>query len=242
MVRRFAEYLSAVDPRTEIPASEILPYRYYRKPPYIYTDAEISNLIAAVGRLPSPEDFRAYTHSTLLALLAVTGMRISEPLGLDRDDVDLKRGIITVRQTKFDKSRLIPIHASTNEKLRAYARRRNKVFPNPKSRSFFLSERGTRPTEWTVRRWFVIASHQIGLRGPKDSRGPRLHDLRHRFAVKTLLNWYRTGADVDQLMPVLTTYLGHGHLADTYWYISATPELLAQATRRLEESKGRLSQ
>ena len=242
MVRRFAQYLSATDPRTEIPAAELLPYRFHRKPPYIYTDDEILALIHAAKNLPSPRGLRAQTYSTLFGLIAVTGMRVSEPLGLDCGDVDLKRGILTVRQTKFGKSRLIPIHPSTNEELLKYARRRDRVCPNPRTQSFFLSERGTRPRDWTAQRWFVILSRQIGLRGPEDSRGPRIHDLRHRFAIKTLVNWYRAGENVDQLMPVLTTYLGHGHVADTYWYISATPELLEQATRRLEESNERLSQ
>jgi integrase len=242
MVRRFAEYLGATDPRTEIPAAELLPYRYHRKPPYIYTDDEILAIIDAAKKLQSPRGLRAHTYSTLFGLIAVTGMRVSEPLGLDCGDVDFEQGILTVRQTKFGKSRLIPIHPSTNEELHKYAQRRDTICPNPRTQSFFVSERGTRPRDWTAQRWFVILSRQIGLRRPEDKRGPRIHDLRHRFAVKTLVNWYRAGEDVDQLMPVLATYLGHGHVADTYWYISATPELLELATRRLEESNGRLSQ
>jgi integrase len=236
---RFAEYLSATDPRTEIPPQELLPYRYHRKPPYIYTDVEILNLIRAAKQLPPPGGLRAQTYSTLIGLIAVTGMRMGEPIGLDRNDVDLKEGILTVRQAKFGKCRLVPLHPSTTKKLREYARLRDRSCPSPQSRSFFVSERGTRLTDWTVRRWFIILSRKIGLRGPKDSHGPRLQDLRHGFAINTLLNWYRTGVDVEQKMPVLTTYLGHGHVADTYWYISAVPELLRQATLRLEESNRR---
>ncbi len=239
MVRRFAEYLSATDARTEIPPQELLPYRYRRKPPYIYTDAEILNLICAAKRLPPPGGLPAHTYSTLIGLIAVTGMRMSEPIGLDRTDVDLKQGVLTVRQAKFGKSRIVPLHTSTTEKLHEYARLRNRLCPNPQSPSFFVSERGTRLTDHTVRRWFVILSRQIGLRGPEDSHGPRLHDLRHGFAIKTLLNWYRAGVDVDRHMPVLATYLGHTHVADTYWYISAAPELLRQATLRLEKSNRR---
>jgi len=239
MVRRFAEYLSATDPLTEIPPQELLPYRYHRKPPYIYTDVEILNLIRAAKQLPPPGGFRAQTYSTLIGLIAVTGMRIGEPIGLDRKDVDLKQGVLTVHQAKFGKSRLVPLHPSTTEKLTEYARFRDRLCPNPQSPSFFVSERGTRLTDDTVRRWFVILSRKIGLRGPKDSHGPRLHDLRHGFAIKTLLNWYRAGVDVDRQMPVLTTYLGHGHVADTYWYISAAPELLRQTTLRLEKSNRR---
>ena len=237
IVRNFAKYHSTVDPRTEIPPEKLLPYRYRRIPPYIYTDAEISKLISTAKKLPSPRGLRAPTLSTLLGLLAVTGMRMSEPINLDRKDVDLKNGILTIHQTKFDKSRLIPVHISTRNKLREYALLRDKLCPNPISPSFFISERGTRLTCWTVRHWFVILSHEIGLRGPDDSYGPRLHDLRHGFAIKTLLNWYRSGCDVENNIPILTTYLGHGHVADTYWYISATPELLQLAALRLEKRK-----
>ena len=237
MVRNFAKYHSAIDPRTEIPPEELLPYRYRRIPPYIYTDAEISKLISTAKKLPSPRGLRAPTLSTLFGLLAVTGMRMSEPVNLDRKDVDLKNGILTIHQTKFDKSRLIPVHISTRNKLREYARLRDKLCSKPKSPSFFISGRGTRLTDWTVRRWFVILSHQIGFRGMDDSYGPRLHDLRHGFAIKTLLNWYRSGCDVESNLPILTTYLGHGHVADTYWYISATPELLQLAALRLEKGK-----
>jgi len=239
MVRRFAQYLSAADPRTEIPPQELLPYRYHRKPPYIYADVEILNLIRAAKELPPPGGLRAQTYSTLIGLIAVTGMRIGEPIGLDRKDVDLEQGVLTVRQTKFGKSRLVPLHPSTTEKLTEYARFRDRLCPSPQSPSFFVSERGTRLTDYTVRRWFVILSRQIGLRGPEDSHGPRLHDLRHRFAIKTLLDCYRAGVDVERQMPVLATYLGHGHVADTYWYISAAPELLRQATLRLEETNRR---
>ena len=239
MVRCFAEYLSATDPRTEIPPQELLPYRYHRKPPYIYSDAEILNLIDAAKKLPPPGGLRAHTYSALFGLLAVTGLRISEPIGLDRQDVDLKQGVLTVRQSKFGKSRFVPLHPSATEKLRHYARQRDQTFPTPRSASFFVSEGGTRLAHYTVRRWFVVLSRRIGLRGPQDSHGPRLHDFRHGFAIKTLLNWYRTGVDVDQRMPVLSTYLGHTNVANTYWYISAAPELLRQATLRLEESNRR---
>lgn len=237
MVRDFAKYQSAIDPRTEIPPEDLLPYRYRRKPPYVYTDAEIGMMIRSAKKLPSPRGLRAPTLSTLLGLLAVTGMRLSEPIHLDRKDVDLKNGILTIRKTKFGKSRLVPVHASTRKKLREYAHLRDKLCLQPVSPSFFVSERGTRLTDWTVQRWFVILSHQIGLRSPGDSYGPRLHDLRHHFAIKTLVNGYRSGCDVENIIPTLTTYLGHGHYSDTYWYISATPELLQLAALRLETGK-----
>jgi integrase len=164
-------------------------------------------------------------------------MRASEPLNLDIKDVDLKRGILTVRETKFDKSRLVPVHISTRDKLRKYARLRDKICPRPQSPSFFISGRGTRLRYDTLRRWFIILSHQIGLRNPGDSYEPRLHDLRHGFAIKAMLGWYRSGVNVEQNIVALTTYLGHGHVNDTYWYISAVPELLQLAALRLEKRK-----
>lgn len=159
-------------------------------------------------------------------------MRVGEAISLDRKDVDLGQGLLTVRQAKFSKSRLVPVPFTTQKQLLAYARVRDRICPHPNTPSFFISERGTRLTDCTVRRWFVIVSHRIGLRAPTDRRGPRIHDLRqhagnrvmpdrhnrHRFAYRTLLNWYRRDMDVEAHPPKLTTYLGHGHVADTYWY------------------------
>jgi integrase len=238
MVRRFARYVSAYDARTEIPPHGLLPYRSRRLKPYLYTDEEIARLIRAAKRLPSPLGLRAATYATLLGLLAVTGMRVSEPVGLDRDDVDLSRGILTIRRTKFGKSRMLPLHASTLEALQHYVKLRDRLFPRVKS--FFVNERGSRLNVSIVERTFVRLSRRIGLRGPSDSYGPRLHDFRHRFAVQTLLRWYRGGINVERHLPELSTYLGHVHVADTYWYISAVPELLRLATLRLEEKGGRL--
>lgn len=234
MVRIFAQFHSAVDPRTEIPPPGLLPFRYRRKPPYIYDDGEISRLLEASSHLRSVIGLRASTYSTLFGLLAVTGMRVSEPIALNRWDVDLLRGILTVRLTKFGKSRLIPVHLSTVEKLAEYSRLRDRLFTSPRCPKFFVSEQGTRLTYWSVRWTFVKLSREISLRGPHDSHGPRLHDLRHTFAVKTLLRWYQTGVDVECHMPELATFLGHTHVNDTYWYISAVPELLRLANKRLD--------
>lgn len=241
MVRRFAQYVGSIDRRTEVPAQELLPYRFHRKAPYLYSDKEVCDLIAAIRQLPDPKDLRAVSNGMLFGLLAVTGMRVGEAIGLDRKDVNLRQGLLTIRQTKFNKSRLVPLHATTQKKLRSYERRRDQSCPRPKSPSFFLSERGTRLTPSTVRHWFILASRKIGLRGQTDRRGPRIHDLRHCFAIKTILNWYRHGVDVETHLPELTTYLGHGHVADTYWYISSTPELLKLATQRLEHQRGGVS-
>jgi integrase/recombinase XerD len=234
MVRNFAKFRSSMDPRTEIPPQGLLPSRYRRKPPHIYADGEISRLLKASNHLSSVIGLRASTYCTLLGLLAVTGMRVSESIALNRRDVDLLRGILTIRLTKFGKSRLIPVHLSTVEKLTEYSRLRDRLFSSPRSPSFFVSEKGMRLTHWTVRRTFVKLSREIGLRAPHDSHGPRLHDLRHTFAVKTLLRWYQKGTDIECHMPKLATFLGHTHVNDTYWYISAVPELLRLASKRLD--------
>ncbi len=236
IVRGFARYQSAIDPRTEVPSQELMPYRYHRRPPYIYRTVEIKRLIKAAQQLHSPLGLRAATYSTIFGLLAVTGMRISEPINLNRKDVDLINGILTVYQSKFGKSRLVPIHPSTQKALQHYECLRSKIFPKPGTESFFISEQERRPTDWTVRRTFVQLSRQIGLRGPHDSHGPRLLDFRHSFATKTLLAWYRNGMSVDRHMSELSTYLGHAHVTDTYWYLSAVPELLQLAAMRLEQS------
>ena len=238
MVRMFAKYLSTIDPQNEIPPHGLLPYRYHRKPPYLYSNKEIRKLIEAGKNLSSTIGLRPYTYSTLFGLLAVTGMRIREPIHLDRKDVDLAQGVLTIHQTKFGKSRLVAIHPSTRRILQVYEQQRDKIIPNPYDPSFFISDKGTRLTDNTVRWTFVKLSRQIGLRCSCDSHGPRLHDFRHRFAVQTLINWYRSGTNIEQQMPKLAAYLGHTHVNDTYWYLSAIPELMELATMRIRETKG----
>lgn len=234
-VRSFARHWSATEPRTEIPPLGLLPHRYKRTTPYIYSDEEIRRLLNAAKNLPPPTDLRRWTYHGLFGLMAVTGLRISEALALNRDDVDLKQGLLTIRLTKFSKSRLVPIHPSTVKTLQQYAHQRDCLHPRPPSPRFFISNRGTPLTDCMARWTFVKLSRQIGLRKISDSFGPRLHDLRHRFAVTTLLNWYRRGVDVEQRLPLLSTYLGHAHVTDTYWYLSAIPELLALTRDRLEK-------
>lgn len=238
VVRRFAQYLSASAPRTEIPPAGLLPFRYRRPQPYLYSDAEVRRLLRAARRIPSRTGLRAATYATLIGLLAVTGLRISEALGLDERDVDRADGVLTIRRTKFGKSRLVPLHPSTTRALRRYVRVRDRLHPLRATDSFFLGERGRRLTEWTARWTFNKLSRETGVRGPTDRRGPRLHDFRHRLAVKTLVGWYRQGVDVERRLPVLSTYLGHGHVTDTYWYLTAVPELLRLAADRLEGRGG----
>ena len=235
MVRRFASWRSATDPRTEVPPEGLMPYRYYRKPPYIYSDDEIERLIAAASELPSSNGLRARSFSTLFGLLSVTGMRVSEALMLDHEDVDLEQGTLTIRRTKFGKSRFVPVHSSTRDVLKRYDELRVRVFPRPATPAFFVSERGNRITEWSARYTFAKISQQIGLRAAAKGhgRGPRIHDMRHRFAAHTLIEWYRAGVDVERELPKLATYLGHVHVNETYWYLEAVPELLQLVTQRL---------
>jgi integrase len=235
MIRPFAKWQSATDPRTEVPPKGLLPRRRCRKAPYIYTDREIEAIVHAAGALPSSKGLNSATFSTLFGLIAVTGMRVSEPLGLDRQDVDLTKGVLTIRRTKFRKSRLVSLHLSTADALKDYAQTRDKILPTVTTSSFFVSERGTRITKASADYTFAKVSQKIGLRPPakRYSRGPRLHDMRHRFAARTLIEWYRSGVDVEREMPKLAAYLGHTHINDTYWYIDAVPELLQLATLRL---------
>lgn len=236
MVRGLARYRLATDPRTEVPSSDLLPYHFRRPVPYIYTDGEVNGLIRAARQLSSLAGLRPCTYATLFGLLAVTGMRTNEPLQLDREDVDLNHGVLTVRGAKFGKCRYVPIHPSTQAALQHYAAQRDRLCANPHSPGFFVSERGTRITHWSLRWTFVKLSHEIGLRGPADSHGPRLLDFRHRFAVNTLIRWYRCGIDVERHLPELATYLGHAHITDTYWYLTAVPELMHLAAQRLEQA------
>jgi integrase/recombinase XerD len=219
-----------------VPPPGLLPDRYRRRPPYIYRDQEVARLVRAAARLPSSGGLRAHTYTTLFGLLAATGLRLSEALALDRDDVDLRAGVLAVRRTKFGKSRFVPVHDSTRQALRRYVAQRDGRIPHPASPAFLLSDRGTRVTQCSARYNFVVVSRAIGLRPPArghaHGRGPRLHDLRHRLAARTLVRWYREGREVERELPKLATYLGHVHVADTYWYIEAVPELLRLATER----------
>jgi integrase len=190
--------------------------------------------MTAARTLASP--LKAVTYETLVGLLATTGMRMGEAIRLDRADLDWNNGVLTVRSSKFGKSREVPLHPSTLGALRAYQRRCDQLCPRPKAPSFFISTTGTRLDQPTVGATFVMLARQAGL-GPRSPRcRPRPHDLRHSFAVRTLLNWYRAGDNVESKLPLLSTYLGHVSPASTYWYLTAAPELLALASKRLEHA------
>lgn len=234
-VRSFARHRSATDPRTQIPPVGLLPYRPKRTQPYMYSDEQIKELLRAALKLPAKNCLRPWTYHCLFGLLSVTGLRVSEAQNLELQDVDLRAGVLTIRGAKFGKSRLVPLHASTRRVLADYMARRERMWANrPVSSYLFVSNWGNRLDGGDIRRTFYALSRQIGLRGPSDSHGPRLHDMRHGFASKTLLRWYRAGENAERRLPILSAYLGHVHWSDTFWYLSALPELMHEAMSRLE--------
>ncbi len=234
VVRGFATYLHTLDSTTEVPPTDLLPDRSHRAVPYLYSDENIAGLVEAAETLRSP--LRVLTYQTLIPLLAVTGMRVGEAIRLDTNDLDFEQDLLTVRLSKFGKSRELPLRISTLDALREYLRRRDRLHPNPKASSLFISTAGTRLLYCNVNWTFLRLVHQAGLKPRSKTCRPRLHDLRHSFAVRTVIDAYRADADVDARLPLLSTYLGHVHPANTYWYLSAAPELLALAGKRLERS------
>lgn len=240
MIRRFAQWRQLADIRTEIPPADLLPGRYRRRPPHLYREEDLPRLLAAARQLPSTKGLRGRTYETLFGLLAVTGLRSSEVVALDDSDLDHRETTLLVRRTKFGKSRLVPVHASTMEVLAEYQALRDRVVRQRLDDALFVSERGVRITQGAAEYTFARASAAIGVRprfrAHRLGRGfPRLHDLRHRFAIRTLVDGYRAGGAVDPLLPVLATYLGHVHVHDTYWYLEAVPELLQLAMERLTD-------
>jgi integrase/recombinase XerD len=231
VIRGFAGYLAGFDPATEVPPCGLLRYRRQPTTPYLFSEHDIDRLLIAAGTLRHP--LMAATHQTLFGLLAVTGMRVGETLRLDRHDVDLDTGTIDIARTKFNKSRRIPVHPSTLAALRDYCDRRDRLCPPPKTPAFFVSTVGTRLGERRVRAVFSDLIGSLHLEPRPGCRTPRIHDLRHGFAVTSLVGWYRSAADVAVLMPLLSAYLGHVDPASTYWYLQASPELLALAAGRL---------
>jgi len=237
-VRGFARYLQAEDPATEIPATQLIPAHFERAKPYLYTQEEIARLMRAAKAISPGNTLPGLSYHCLFGLLTVTGLRVGEALALTHDNVDLEEGLLTIRGAKFGKSRLVPLHLSTQRMLRCYARQRDALLGEPRSPYFLVAQEGGRLWGPTVRVAFYELSRQIGLRGPSDRSGPRLHDFRHRFAVETLLRWYRAGQDIEVHLPALSTYLGHTNIHDTYWYLSACPELMSAAAQRLEKRWG----
>lgn len=237
-VRGFARYRSASDPRTEVPSQGLLVDRPKRARPYLYSESEIRSLLSAALKLThyyERDALKPWTYHCLFGLLSVTGLRVSEARNLEVDDVDLSAAVLTIRGAKFGKSRLVPLHASTTCVLAEFIARRDKHWKNWRvSRYLFVSCAGNRLDDATIRRTFYQLSRTVGLRGDADSHGPRLHDMRHRFATNTLVAWYREGHDPERRLPILSAYLGHVHVADTQWYLDGSPELMREAMGRLE--------
>jgi len=231
IARGFARYLQTMDPATEVPPPGVFPARRHRPSPYLFSQRDICRILQAARALRPP--LRAATHETIFGLIAASGMRIGEAIGLARDDVDLDTGVITIRQAKFDRSRLVPLHPTVTAALGRYAAERDRLCPRPRSAAFFLSGAGTRPDRSGVGATFRKITAGLGIR--TAAVRPRVHDLRHSFAVQTLIRWQRAGMSIDERIGTLSTYLGHVAPADTYWYLSASPELMSLAAGRLAE-------
>jgi len=234
IARGFARYLQTIDPATEVPPPSVFPARRHRPAPYLWSQRDVARLLEGARALRPP--LRAATHEALCGLLATSGMRLGEAIGLQRDDVDLATGVITIREAKFDHSRLVPLHPTVTEALSGYAAVRDRLCPRPRSEAFFLSGAGTTLNRSGVNKTFRKITTAIGVRTATVQ--PRVHDLRHSFAVQTLIRWQHSGANVDERIGVLSTYLGHVSPADTYWYLSASPELMALAAQRLHARFG----
>ena len=241
IVRLFARYRSATDPRTQIPSARLLPFRPKRAHPYLYSDSEIEQLLHATVNMPLSVRHRKqcallpWVYYCLFGLLAVSGLRLGEARNLKIRDLDLEARVLTIRGAKFGKDRLVPLHASTCKMLTEYLIRRERHWTGrPVSSYLFVSSWGNRLDDGQIHRAFYAVSRRVGLRGAGDNHGPRLHDLRHRFATATLVNWYRANQDVERRLPLLSAFLGHVHVADTQWYLSGSPELMHEAMSRLE--------
>ena len=231
-VRGFATYLHALDPAHEVPAAELLPHRPHRASPYLYSESDIAALIAATASLRTP--LPRATFVTLIGLLAVTGIRVGEAIALDRGDVDPTAGLLLVRHGKFDKARELALHPTTVDALRRYQRLRDRAAPDTGTPALFVSTAGTRLIYCNIHNAFHRLVRLAGLEPRSASCRPRIHDLRHTFAVRAMLDAYAAGQDGQTRLTLLSTWLGHVHPGSTNWYLSASPELMAVAGQRLE--------
>ena len=234
VARKFAAYLQTVIPTTQVPPTGIFPAKRHRPTPYLWSQTDIVRLLEAARTLPSP--LRAAGMETLFGLLAATGMRIGEAVGLHRDDVDLDAGVITIRHAKFDRARLVPLHDSVTKALASYAAERDRLCPQPRSDTFFVSVTGGPIGRSGVDKVLREITTVMGIRTVDVH--PRVHDLRHSFAVRTIIGWQQVGIRIDERIAVLSAYLGHIAPADTYWYLSAAPELMELAADRLDVRYG----
>ncbi len=233
-VRCFSKYYKIIKSESQIIPDKILSFKYERKAPYIYTDKDVINILNACNSLYPKNPIGKYTYKTLLGLISVTGMRISEAIALQEDDINFKDKYITVNKSKFNKSRIIPVSDSVIKELKKYQKKRDNYLPEIKKSSFFISVKGGRPYYSTVQKDFRKIIDSAGLNPKVGGRRQRIHDFRHTLAVRVLLMWYRNGDNVSQKMPILSTYLGHVEPRDTYWYLSAVPELMKLTSQKLE--------
>ena len=234
VVRGFARDLSGIDPRTEVPPAGTIRHPHRWRRPFIYTDTDVLSMIEQAGAV-IPQPLRSATYQTLIGLLATTGLRVGEALRLDRSDLERDEGMLRIRESKFGKSRLVPLHASAVDALERYDHIRQQLCPDPSTDSLFVSLRGTRviyETVWPTHR--KLCEH--ARVGAGSTIRPRIHDHRHSFAVNTLLGWYQDGVDVPSRISWLSTYLGHREPRYTYHYLSAAPDLLAHAARLLNDA------
>ncbi len=234
VIRPFARYLASLEPGTEIPPKRFFGSAHRRTQPYIFQDGEITALIEAACHLVPIEGIRPRTYATLIGLMAATGLRTCEALKLEQSDIDLDRGLMTIRESKFHHSRLVPLHSSTVAALATYICKRDTYFQDPVATSFFLSEQGRSLLPSIVHFTFQKLRRLTGISENHIGRLPRLYDLRHTFATKRLLQWYREGIDVNHAIALLSTYMGHVKVTDTYWYLSGVPDLFALVGNRFE--------
>jgi integrase len=237
-VRCFARYLAVRDGRTEVPDRYLVPKVVFRRQPHLYSERELEQLLVATDRLEPSYPLRRLLYRTLFGLLACTGLRISEALKLNAVHVDLKHRVLRIEKTKFKKSRLVPLHPTATRALRRYADARFGHQAVGDDSPFFVNRRGKRLTYCAVRWAYEYLRDRLGWKSNGELPRPRIHDLRHTFACRRLLSWYRQGKNVQNLIAALSTYMGHGHVTDTYWYLTGTPELLAIAASRFEQFAG----
>ncbi|CAM3620867.1 tyrosine-type recombinase/integrase [Halomonas lysinitropha] len=235
-LRPFAKYCQLFEPQTEIPPARLFGPAHRRLPPHIYSSQELKQLLAATAALSPTEGLRPVTMHTLLGLLAATGLRLGEALRLQDQDVDLERRMVEVRESKFRKSRLVPLHASTTAALAEYLCVRQRCLGLAQASGFFLFDNARPITGDQARYAFHLIRQQLGWDKPAAGPVPRLYDLRHTFACQCLLRWYAAGVDVNQRLPQLATYMGHCKVSDTYWYLTGIPALMAIAAERFEQA------
>ena len=235
VVRPFAKHRARIEPGTYVPEADTFGRSRRRLAPHLYTDQEIVDLLAAAGRLSPKGTLRPATYRALFGLIAATGLRVSEALRLQSADVDLDAGVLTVRQTKFAKSRLVPLHPTTVQALQQYLTLRQRHLPMVQDGPFLASARGTALAKRTVHWVFDQLRKQLRWTARGGHAAPRIHDLRHTFICRRVRLWHEHGTDIDNAMVALSTYVGHAKVSDTYWYLTAAPDLMSVAGRRFEQ-------